>query len=174
MTFVSYNLSIPAAANNPSADQPLMQTNTNSINTIFGQDHISFNLTNGGIHKQVNMTNQSSPARVSDTVIYSRTAGGQSSIWVKNSSQDLPLFTGTASGIANGYTSMFGGIIIEWGSATGGTVTFPLTFPNNLFSIQITLVGSSGAIASAVHTSSTSGFTYFPTLGTINWVAIGN
>ncbi len=49
---VTYNRDIPDAPNNPSVDQPKMKTNTNSIDTLLAVDHIGFNATNGGIHKQ--------------------------------------------------------------------------------------------------------------------------
>jgi len=42
MPSFSYNQNIPDAPNNPSRDQPLMKTNTNSINGIIGIDHFTF------------------------------------------------------------------------------------------------------------------------------------
>lgn len=57
-----YETNIPAASHNPSADQPIMQTNANSINSIIGIDHFSFNATDGGYHKQVSLVNEATPA----------------------------------------------------------------------------------------------------------------
>jgi hypothetical protein len=56
MSSISYNVNIPNAPNNPSNDQPLMQENTNAIQTIWAVDHISFNSGAGlssGHHTQV-------------------------------------------------------------------------------------------------------------------------
>jgi len=53
-----YTTNIPAAPHNPSADQPIMQVNANSINSIIGVDHYSFNSVDGGYHKQVNLVNE--------------------------------------------------------------------------------------------------------------------
>ena len=56
MSSISYNVNIPNAPNNPSNDQPLMQENTNAIQTIWAVDHISFNSGAGltsGHHAQV-------------------------------------------------------------------------------------------------------------------------
>jgi hypothetical protein len=56
MSSISYNPNIPNAPNNPSNDQPLMQENTNAIQTIWAVDHISFNSGAGltsGHHSQV-------------------------------------------------------------------------------------------------------------------------
>lgn len=50
---INYNTNIPDAPNDPSADQPKMQTNTNSIDTIIGIDHYSFADSPSGFHKQV-------------------------------------------------------------------------------------------------------------------------
>lgn len=61
MTF-TYNTNIPFATNNPSTDQPNMQTNTNSISGLIGIDHFGFNAqynsiaNSGGFHKVVHMT----------------------------------------------------------------------------------------------------------------------
>lgn len=54
--FVAYNLNIPFATNSPSSDQPLMEANTNAVNTLISQDHYSFNTaTIGGLHKQLSL-----------------------------------------------------------------------------------------------------------------------
>jgi len=46
----TYNRDIPDAPNNPSADQPDMKINTNSIDDLIAVDHVSFNTLNGGYH----------------------------------------------------------------------------------------------------------------------------
>ncbi len=50
---INYNNNIPDAPNDPSADQPKMQTNTNSIDTIIAIDHYTFADNPAGFHKQV-------------------------------------------------------------------------------------------------------------------------
>jgi len=55
MTNFSYNRDIPDGPNNPSNDQPLMKTNTNSTDDLINEDHYSFGVNNGGLHKQVRM-----------------------------------------------------------------------------------------------------------------------
>jgi hypothetical protein len=88
-----------------------------------------------------------------------------------------------------GYYEFPGGLIIQWGTSTtggtfnSGTVTFPVAFPNNVFSITAT-VESSGTNGYLVQTSSWSS-TGFVNTGyqvaspgavsvTFAWVAIGN
>lgn len=55
---LNYNQNIPGSQNNPSDDQPLMRTNTNSIRTWVGIDHFGFNDNRGGLHKQTRIINQ--------------------------------------------------------------------------------------------------------------------
>lgn len=142
MTLWTYNPNIPAANNRPSADQGPMQNNFLNIGNLINVDHIGFNLANGGLHRQVNMFNQGSPAVQGDLVLYARTSAGQSSLWVKNNTGiDLPFSTGAPNGAANGNTSMFGGLIFQWGSGTVATsgsptaFTFPIVFPTSVFSV---------------------------------------
>lgn len=51
----NYNKSIPAADNNPSVDQPNMQENTDSIDSIINVDHFTFGSGPDGEHKQVTL-----------------------------------------------------------------------------------------------------------------------
>lgn len=53
--FAPYTINIPNGPNSPSADQPIMQQNTNSINSLIGVDHYGFNNNLGGLHQQVQM-----------------------------------------------------------------------------------------------------------------------
>jgi len=63
----TYNNSIPAAGNNPSADQPIMLQNTKSIQNLIDVDHVDFNATSGqGEHKQVTFNAFNPPSAPSD------------------------------------------------------------------------------------------------------------
>lgn len=53
MPFFTYNRDVPDGPNNPSNDQPDMQVNTNSTDDILNQDHFSFNLNEGGLHRKM-------------------------------------------------------------------------------------------------------------------------
>jgi hypothetical protein len=68
MTTFAYYANIPNAPDNPSFDQPLMQTNSGSINSIIGIDHLTFGQAQGGgpnvsdgQHKQVTFANKFVP-----------------------------------------------------------------------------------------------------------------
>ena len=68
---ITYTTNIPLASNNPSNDQPNMQVNTNAINSWVQIDHVGFNASNGGEHKQVTFpaeTTQGTPSGTSSTL----------------------------------------------------------------------------------------------------------
>lgn len=147
MTNFDYNTDIPFATNDPSADQPLMQQNTNSIDGIIAVDHISFGFDNGGYHKIIhqdpgdrsvtatganNYTYNNFPANIIGppkinqifTALYTPdTTGGVA---------DTQLFNKTANGVGTSGISQLtgnlsgddgwcwvGGILIQWGIVTG-------------------------------------------------------
>jgi hypothetical protein len=85
----------------------------------------------------------------------------------------------------NGYVTLPGGLIIQWGfqSTTGANTTFPLTFPTNVFSVSATKQQSPAVGTQTqsflVVTASTSGFTVDTSPGNASktayyWMAIGN
>jgi hypothetical protein len=58
MSYWIYTRDIPFASHNPSSDQPIMQTNANSIDSLILEDHFSFNDNQGGWHKVIHQLNQ--------------------------------------------------------------------------------------------------------------------
>lgn len=55
MPLFPYTINIPNGPNAPSADQPIMQQNTNSTSSLIAIDHYGFNNNLGGLHQQVQM-----------------------------------------------------------------------------------------------------------------------
>lgn len=62
MSNIIYTRDIPFSSHNPSSDQPIMQTNTNSIDDIITVDHYGFNDSGNrsGYHKIIHQPPQSS------------------------------------------------------------------------------------------------------------------
>ncbi len=148
MSSFTYNLNIPNGPNNPSADQPLMQTNTNSINSIISVDHFPFQSTGqqDGYHKQVSLVNQAAPGVPANAngVLFSNIANTLSFPFWQNSLGNFSLASTTPS-LINFITSLPGGFIIQFGIVNGshggdnhfvsgdtGTVTFVNAFPTAL------------------------------------------
>jgi len=187
MATYTYNRDIPDANNNPSVDQPDMKTNTNSVDDLIAEDHYSFEVSNGGMHKQVRMPNLSA--------IPSGLAGSMGTIYVKPANTQAQLFyTNGASGneyqltrtdntnyatfavANNGWTFLPGGLILQYGSAVTIGLSTPVVFPFSMsaaYSLTTTLALNVTCSYSGL---SGSGFNFSTgaTIGTrFNWMVIG-
>jgi hypothetical protein len=164
---ISYNLGIPAQANDPSADQPNMLINTNSTSQIIGIDHVTFQnvLNPNGYHTIIHQTLQpSDPAAIA----------GYNQVYAKNytpdstgSATDTQLYSRTGLGGISQLTGHFattdgwqwvGGVLIQWGRFTRGgswpssgiivfkdRVAGAIPFPTACFMVQLTLSGPVGS-----------------------------
>jgi hypothetical protein len=195
MPTFSYNLNIPAAADSPSADQPLMEVNTNSINSIIGIDHFAFQSAGAqdGYHKQVSLVNESAPGVPvnANGVLYANLINSNSWPLWQNALGSVALMSQVSSAAANGYVSLPAGVLLQWGSSavnssgTLTTITFPIAFPTNCFSVVIGSVQSTATTSPSANnvylTSTAPTTTQFVvsnsssgTLTKIFWVAVGN
>ncbi len=141
MTNQIYNINIPDGPNNPSQDQPKMQTNTNSIKNVLDIDHITFGNNQGGYHQTVHQPSLSTWTQATRTSappltpivgvnqIISMDVTPVSTV----TSTDTQLFSmsgasnGTTNGVyqltglnisgGDGY-SWAGGILYQWGIVT--------------------------------------------------------
>ncbi len=101
MTAYTYNAGVPAANDDPSVDQPDMLTNAQSINSLIGTDHVSFNSTGsggvgaiGGQHLQVTFNGKNVPGAQTDPIstLYtnSGTASTKAEMFFKNQNGIFP------------------------------------------------------------------------------------
>lgn len=194
MSFTYYS-GVPASGNDPSDDQPLMLTNSQSIDGILNVDHFSFGAQGpaDGRHKQVSMRNQSSPAlpNTFDGVFY---CNNDFPLWKNAASAssgtdyNVATYVGTPLAAANGYTYLPGGLIFQWGlisSATKNavtTVSFNTNFPTACYSITGSLgLGTSGAALTLIPGTGPApitNFTYYLNTNSgqtlnIYWFAVG-
>jgi|SRR5271166_1199358 len=212
-----YQPGIPTGTVPLNQDYLNIQKNFTQLNNTYLIDHVAFNvLLNNGYHKSVHLVSQSTTASNppnNQPVVPPATTAGVGQVF--SSQINNGLVTDTAlyylsgngivtqlttpttlapSPIANGYTYLPGGLILQWGtvttappsSALTGTVTFPINFPNNIFMVNATSHGNtSGGLASvnirttAIGPPSTFGWLYSSTGGSAGfngfyWVAIGN
>ncbi len=84
----TYSINVPAASHNPSADQPIMQTNTNSIDSIITIDHFGFNDNQGGWHKNIHQPPQvlNPPIVAGIGQIYTKTLDGEQNLYYRSGS----------------------------------------------------------------------------------------
>lgn len=187
MPVIGYNLNIPAANNNPSQDQPKMQTNINAINTLLSLDHFTFADNSAGRHKQVTLTNEAAPGFVGgNAVLYANLASGQSNPFWQNALGSFQIPIISASSIAsNGYINL-SGLIFQWGSSTavqsssGNTINFPIAFPTAVFTVQATVVTDDNTTIrfSILNAATLTGFSTTQTSSShfrrLYWFAVGN
>lgn len=200
----AYNRDIPAGPHNPSADQDPMKTNFNTIDTVFQVDHLSFTNTFAGFHNIVHLQQQlTDPAQAAgsfsqvyskqidsinvDEALFYQTGGGRI---IQMTVNQVPIVTtGSVGSGTFTYITTFlpGGFLMQTGKvsapSSSNPVVFPIAFPNNLFSIQVSALsnGSSDARVAGLTAQSLSGFSFQTSVslsGSTNnfiyWTAIGN
>lgn len=199
MVFAPYNTNIPFASDAPANDQPLMEQNTNSINSLVAIDHVGFNVNTspatGGYHTIIHQTTQSSaPSAIAGInqlfalVPPSGIPPTFEQLFSLNGGGGLSQLTGNFSS-STGYC-WAGGILIQWGGGSvsaSGTATpfiFKVAFPNNLFAITIGCRTSEGVSPGANNqfieegSQSVTGFSIVNSSGSsarlIYYMAIGN
>jgi len=184
---------IPLPTDVLSVSQQDIRGNFSQANTSFGVDHYAFNdiTAQNGIHKQVRMKNQAAPGFApGDGVIYTTTFDGN--FWPAwQNALGSTLMLGSASQpLANGFASISGSILIQWGiiSKSGPVtpvlfVTANKNFPSNCFNVLLTPTVNTlttGQLYSVLNGSVTNtGFSFgtstaYPNGSDFFWVAIGN
>lgn len=183
MVLYTFDNAVPASNDNPSSDQPDMLTNNQSTLSLIGEDHITFNLNNGGQHKAIRFNQDASYVPVppvSPPEIFTNTVAGLPQLFyysgdaAHSSTQYVVGTTGSAL--------LLGGLIIKWGTGNalqgGQLITFTSAFPNNCFVVVANSVDASLSSAIAVTNLTTSSFKANRTSGSgavgMNYIAIGN
>ncbi len=151
MAQFDYTADVPGANNKPSVDQPKMKINTQSINDIIAQDHVTFNSQNGGYHTVIHglaqnrtrsgvgaitanfPSSMSTIQQIFGATYTPDTTGGVSDtqLFSLTGNGGLSQITGNRA-TADGWCWM-GGMLVQWGTITfggsssdhkTGTVTF--------------------------------------------------
>ena len=189
MSTFSYNTGVPAANNNPSIDQPEMQTNIASINSLVGIDHVSFNAAGGGRHNQVTF-NSNNPASLpaNPPVLFTNIQDGNGNN-LPNALSQLFYYTGTAAqsqlqyflnsaNTAYGSVMLMGGLILKFGNVTGitqsGTVaTFGQPFPTVCFGTVATGTTGTTFVTTISTTTNVTFFVRNGVIGTAFYISVG-
>lgn len=188
---IPYDPTKPAAADSPTNDQPIMQSNFASLKTLIDIDHVDFSSAYYGEHNKVTFAADNVPSLPTPLdaagnrqgILFTNTTSGSANV------NQLFYYAGSAVQSSNQYTisgtgsvMTLGGIIIKW-SAVGSTnnnatVNFVSAFPNNCFSVVVTYNGASGTPnIVGVNGFTTTGFTFRSNASggvSFNYIAIGN
>lgn len=182
---MTYN-NTPLSNQTPAASQPQMQQNFLQIATSYNTDHVP--LTSGsnvGFHQKVTIANvlSAGPGQIAPiTSLYTKTVSGKPQLFFQNgplASDEEQISGGPDSESGNGYIKFPTGIILQWGGQTSAgnvaNVTFPIPFPNNLFSIVLS-PNQSSSKGIAWNNQSVNGFQAHTenAITLFNWMAIGN
>lgn len=144
--------------------------NFQAIDTSWKVNHVDFNAVGDGKHKFVEMPNQgAAPAgAAAEFTLYSENSSGQSELWYKRDAEATAyrLTAINPSPVANGYTFLPGGLLMQWNFLTGASkndgaaITFPAAFLAAPFSLQLSTSrnGTSVAVVNATSVTNT-GFT---------------
>lgn len=177
---IDYFLNIPAPANAPRQDVSLMQTNTNSINTLVAVDHYTFSDSSYGTHKQISFGANNSPgvSPVLPTLFTNNDSFSSPQLFYYNSTNSTYYTNG-----ASGSCVLMGGMILKWGvigiTGSSQSVTFSVPFPHNLYGVTVsalTSTPSNNGLVS-VENLSVNGFTAYRVNSgalTVYYFAIGN
>lgn len=165
MATYPFNPNIPAANNRPSDDQPDMLTNNSSTASLIAEDHVGFNTSNGGKHKQVRFQANISAPSIAGIVsaLFANVGPTLSELFFVNSSKTVQL-TGLPIGTTGTNYSIVSpwGITLNFGSkSTGGSGSYTVNFQTAVaavYSIQLTPVG--GAATVYVTSSTNSSVTF--------------
>jgi hypothetical protein len=152
------NVNIPNAPNNPADDQPQMKLNFQNIAGFLAVDHVAAGAVNAGYHDVIHMVidpgdvNPTPIASIGQLYVKQITSAGnpdEALFYESGGGRVTQLTTNLGSGgntylaATNGYTTLPGGLIFQWGyqASSGGVVnvTLPIVFPNNVFNIQATM-----------------------------------
>lgn len=189
---MSYNPSIPLADDLMSESQGQILTNFGQLNTIFDQDHVTYDdvtAVNRGKHNQSTYPDSSSdpnPA-LNELALYSKDVGGNSRLFLQQENSGTVIqLSGIDPLIAvAGFTFLPGGVLLQWGKevspGTSGTVTLPVAFPTTVFSINFGVIRTSSTSDQNVYVDDAfaiglSDFHYTSTSSNNDffWSAIGN
>jgi hypothetical protein len=196
-----YNPLIPTGFVDLDEDYQNIQNNFAQLDTTFGVDHVKYSVaSNNGYHTVVHLLTQAS--NPTSTLVAGQLftkvpvvpSGGDSQLFYETANGGVEQISGSAASV-NGY-GWFSGILMQWGQYTAsgganltatGTITFPVSFPNNGFNVQITFIGTSSSGQSIQFngfttdmSSKVNGFNWKFTGGSTNsysgffWTAIGN
>ena len=164
MTKYTFNPTVPNAPNNPSVDQPVMLNNTVSEFGIWTQDHVGYNMLNGGTHLQTTFAQYATPSLVGTAPSVAFPAAGvddpaHAQFYFQNPQATYPLsavkafgsFVSTMPGIAPTFLNQYN-VNLSMVSKTGNIYSIPLIANVVSSSNVIAIVTTSSIVATFSYT----------------------
>lgn len=145
-------------------------------------NHIDVNSLGAGKHIFVEMPVQTPSAAnlpgANEGGMITQTVSGKSELfYARDNIATYFRMTGDFLAAVNGYTTIFGGLLFQWGTATvttlGTSNNFPIPFPNNLFSLVLTPI-TAAQYAISISASNLTSFTVKGGNSNAFFLALGN
>jgi hypothetical protein len=180
---MAYSPDIPQATDQPSQSQPLLLANFQSIDALVNVNHVDFDDANQGMHKFLQMPEQSAAPTTAANVggLYTKEINSTTQLFYREESNgtQYQITGGATAASADGQVYLQGGLIMKWGvrsiTTPSTTVTFATAFPTNCFNVQLTqaTVQSNTFLLNSI---STTGFVVNKNTaaGSVYFIAIGN
>jgi hypothetical protein len=189
---MTYIPTIPNASDIPSQSHPQLRTNFTQIDTVFAQNHVPLTygtVADRGKHKYVQFFTQGGPpATAGMSALYSKTYGGQASLyWKQGGGAEIRLIgpDPAMTSATNGYSPLPGGLLLQWGqnfvaNNLGTTINFSVAFSGAPYvvvpNILTAAVGTPVAVnvIEGLTTNANFAVLHQSTAGhLVHWVAIG-
>jgi len=153
---MTYTVGIPFDGQSLSNSKPQIRSNFTVINTAFSVNHLALGAVDQGKHKFLQMPQQGSApsTALNEGGLYAKDVSGITSLFWRqeNNGAEVRLTGVTPVALENGYSTLPGGLIIQWGADTNDmtegenrTYTFPIAFPSTCATVQVTIFGNGDA-----------------------------
>lgn len=145
---MAYTPTVPQASQTISETQSIISANFTDIKTQNDVNHVTFDITDAGKHKFLQMPVQGSAPTTgaSELGVYTKNdAAGVLRLFLREISNGAERqISGPVLSSASGYAPLIGGLLLQWGvntgTWTGATITFPVAFTANPYSITANAV----------------------------------
>lgn len=185
---MTYDPNIPQASDLISQSQSQIQTNFSQADSIFDQDHFTFDdatVADRGKHRQSTYVELGAdPTTAADEIaLYSKDTSGSTRLYLRQESAGTVVQMSGRDPTAgsSGETFLPGGLLLKWGNivsaSNASTQNFSTPFPNNCYVVVVTENIASSLSTVGVNGFTTTGFTFRTGAGggvPITYIAIGN
>lgn len=139
---MAYQSSKPESTDILSQSQSDIKGNFTSIESLVGENHVTFDIPNAGKHKHVTLPEQAAaPATAIDEIaLYAKAVGGNSALFIRPENSGTEIDISTAVTAAIGTCTLPSGIILKWGTGTANqaaATTFAAPFPTGCLNVSI-------------------------------------
>ena len=143
---MAYNSDIPQSTDDPSQSQGQILANFQELNTFTAVNHVALNDGDQGKHKFLQMPEQASAPSTgaNEGGLYTKEVSGTTQLFFREESDGSERqLTGAFSAATNGTLTIPGGLLIQWGLASGVSTASNINFNTNFggvpYNVQCTL-----------------------------------